>query len=178
MKKGFFLIVTLFCFQAFSRSAHAFSASVEDLPRFHEVDQNQIYRGAQPTENGFVKLRQLGIKTVLDLRNEDPSQIAQEKSLVESLGMRFISVPLSGFFSPKVLDMARIHNVMSSQALKPIFVHCQHGQDRTGLVVALHRIFSENIPVFDAKAEMIQLGFNQILFGLNHYFEEHAEEQQ
>lgn len=168
MKKGFFLLVTLM-------SLNAVAAPVEDLPRFFEVDHGQIYRGAQPTEIGLIKLRQLGIKTILDLRNEDPVQIDQEKKIADSLGLKFISVPLSGFFAPKELDMARIHNVLNTTSLKPIFIHCQHGQDRTGLVVALHRIFSENVSAVDAKAEMLHFGFHQFLLGLNHYFEEHTE---
>ena len=169
MKKGFFLLLTFMCFKVFA-------APVEDLPRFFEVDHQQIYRGAQPTENGLFKLKQLGMKTVLDLRNEDPAQIEQEKKIVEGLGLKFISIPLSGFFAPKELDMARIHNVLNTTSLKPIFIHCQHGQDRTGLVVALHRIFSENVSVVEAKAEMLHFGFHQFLVGLNHYFEEHTED--
>ncbi len=177
MKKGFFLLVTLVSFQALAMGKRLppSAAPVEDLPRFYEVEKDKIYRGAQPTDAGLNQLQKDGIRTILDLRNEDPNQISQEGQVVEGLRMNFVSISLSGFFAPSEADMNRIQSILNDPHLQPVFVHCQHGQDRTGLVVGLHRVFSEHVSPTDAKAEMIQFGFHEILLGLNHYFEEHTE---
>jgi hypothetical protein len=42
------------------------------VPNFHQVSE-RIYRGAQPTTEGFQELAKMGIKTVVDLRREPSS---------------------------------------------------------------------------------------------------------
>src|SRR5215467_13533184 len=61
---------------------------------FHKVD-DQVYRGAQPTTEGFQNLAKLGIKTIVDLREAD-SRSQAEKKVVEAAGMRYINIPLRG----------------------------------------------------------------------------------
>src|SRR5690242_20720547 len=63
------------------------------VPNFHRVSE-RIYRGAQPTPQGFQTLAKMGIKTVVDLRRE-PEQFQAEQHLVEALDMKFLSVPMS-----------------------------------------------------------------------------------
>ena len=174
MKKIFLSCALVFAAQstAFaSRHSHP-SNPAEDLPRFYEVVKDQIYRGAQPTDQGFVQLSKSQIRSVLDLRNEDPNQIATEGNLVQSLGMNFISIPLSGFFAPSDKDMNQIQQILNNKSLQPIFVHCQHGQDRTGLVIGLYRVFTQKESANVAEDEMLSLGFHEILLGLNFYFNE------
>ncbi len=51
-----------------------------------------------------------------------------------------------------------------------IYVHCRHGQDRTGLVVGLERVFVEGWDPADAYAEMLSHGFHTYFLGLKEYF--------
>jgi tyrosine-protein phosphatase SIW14 len=60
---------------------------------------------------------------------------------------------------------------MADSTNYPIFVHCQHGQDRTGVIVALYRIFYEQWTPQAAHDEMMNMGFHPELVPLNHYFE-------
>jgi protein tyrosine/serine phosphatase len=53
----------------------------------------------------------------------------------------------------------------------PIFVHCKKGLDRTGVVIALHRVFDQGWSPQDARAEMYALGFDMRLWTLRRYFE-------
>jgi len=41
-----------------------------DLPNMHQVNSN-LYRGGQPARSGLEKLKQLGIKTIINLRDDD-----------------------------------------------------------------------------------------------------------
>ncbi|MEZ5289027.1 MAG: hypothetical protein R2712_30345 [Vicinamibacterales bacterium] len=59
------------------------------IERFMQLDAH-LYRGAQPDEAGFRYLQAHGIDTVISLRND-----ASEQALVESLGMRWVQIPIT-----------------------------------------------------------------------------------
>jgi protein tyrosine/serine phosphatase len=80
-------------------------------------------------------------------------------------------------FEPAVSDRFD-HNMVAIIALMKtattedaIYVHCKHGQDRTGLVVGLERVLNEKWAPAAAHAEMVRLGFHTSFLGLNEYFE-------
>jgi len=60
-----------------------------DLPNFGQVT-NSLYRGAQPSADGFARLQKMGVGLVINFR-QDPSETALEKCRVESLGMKSLS---------------------------------------------------------------------------------------
>ena len=64
-------------------SAYA-GPSVPGIGNFHQVD-NHVYRGAQPTDAGFEYLAKIGVKTVVDLR-EDNQRTHVEQQEVTGLG--------------------------------------------------------------------------------------------
>ena len=130
-----------------------------------------IYRGPRPTQATLSQLRSLGVKTILDLE-DTTSAINTERGWVGNLKMTFISEPMSGFWTPNDKEVNQIEAIMADPARRPIFVHCQHGQDRTGLIVGLYRVFSEHWTPAAAYREMLAKGFHQALFLLNHYYEE------
>lgn len=149
-------------------------AGAGDAPpivHFHVVTDGSIYRGARPKSEGLVALAKMGVKT--DLNLDDDTEVAgAEAQLAQSLGMRFESHPMSGFWSPHddVVDAALA--VLEDAANYPIYVHCQHGQDRTGVVVGLYRVFHDHWTPQAAYQEMLDIGFHPELFLLNHYFEQ------
>src|SRR5437868_5955599 len=101
-----------------------------------EVVSAGVSRGLKPSATTLGQLKALGVKTILDLQNES-GDVAAEKPAVTRLGMKFVSEPMSGFWSPDDTQVARIEKIMADTAQRPIFVHCLHGEDRTGLIVAL-----------------------------------------
>jgi Tyrosine phosphatase family len=66
--------------------------AITGVSNFHEVDPN-VYRGAQPSLEGFRNLAALGVKTIVDLRGDD--RLPEEQKEVEELGLRYISAPMS-----------------------------------------------------------------------------------
>ena len=107
------------------------------IPNFHQVDAH-LFRGAQPAANDFQALARMGIKTVLDLREE--SHAPAEAKLVEAAGMRYISLPMSGLIAPSDDQIARALAILDDSTSGPVFVHCRRGADRTGTVIACYRI--------------------------------------
>ena len=105
------------------------------VPNFHQVS-DRIYRGAQPTREGFESLAKMGVQTIVDLRRE-ASQVRSEQQIVEALGMRFLSVPMT-LHAPTDEQIARLLQELNSSA-GTVFVHCHGGKDRTGTVIACYR---------------------------------------
>lgn len=116
-----------------------------------------IYRGAQPGREGYATLKGMGIRTVIDLRTSE-----SEKRQVESAGMKAIAVPMEMSRDGLTSKVDRAVALMADPANRPVYLHCRHGQDRTGIVVAAYRMKLQGWSLADAEAEMQSFGFNDV----------------
>jgi tyrosine-protein phosphatase SIW14 len=121
---------------------------------------DELYRGAQPKETGLSELKLLGITTIVDLRGEDHDKIAWERKRAESLGMRFVHIPVSGWSPPSDEQVAEFLTLFRGEPGQKVFVHCRFGDDRTGVFVATYRIALEKWSAEEAMKEMYFFGFN------------------
>ena len=127
-----------------------------DLPNFQQINEN-LYRGGQPTEEGFRQLAALGIKTVICFRDTQ-SKVLREKELVEKNGLHFISLRLSNWFSAKDDEIHKIIEVIRNPEHHPVFIHCKRGADRTGTVAAVYRMMIDGWTHQQANHEAKNLG--------------------
>jgi len=116
-----------------------------------------VYRGAQPEAAGYATLKKMGIRTVINLRNS-----MSERAAVEGAGMRSIEVPMEMSRDGLRAKVDRVLALMADPANQPVFVHCRHGQDRTGIVIAAYRMKMEEWPLSQAESEMKAFGFNDV----------------
>jgi tyrosine-protein phosphatase SIW14 len=119
-----------------------------------------LYRGAQPREVGLSELKILGINTIVDLRGEDREKISWERKHAESLGMRFVNIPISGWSPPTDEQVVQFLSLLRENPAQKIFVHCRFGDDRTGVFTAVYRMAVEKWPADQAMKEMYFFGFN------------------
>jgi tyrosine-protein phosphatase SIW14 len=141
------------------RSAYGEKLKLSGLPNGGKVN-NALFRGAQPRAEGIKELKNLGVTTIVDLRGEDPDKIAWERRQAESLGIRFVSIPVSGWSPPSNDQVATFLALFRNNAKEKIFVHCRFGDDRTGVFVATYRMAYEGWPAQQAMNEMYFFGFN------------------
>lgn len=129
------------------------------LPNFHRVDAG-LYRGGQPTAEGFRRLADLGVKTVVSLRayGHSARQEQAERRQVEALGMRWVSLPMRMYWRPSGEQVAEFLALTGAEAAGPVFIHCQHGEDRTGSMVAVYRVARHGWAWEAAYAEALSLG--------------------
>jgi protein tyrosine/serine phosphatase len=140
-----------------------------DIARFIVVTP-QILRGAQPVSAAdYDELTEHGVRTLLDLRQEK-DVIARERDEAIRRGWEFVSIPMSPFTSPSDAQVIEALRTITDPRLQPVFVHCQHGKDRTGLVIGLYRELDQGWTQERAYTEMREIGFNPILLGLDWYF--------
>jgi tyrosine-protein phosphatase SIW14 len=112
--------------------------SMQGIDNFYQVDEH-VYRGAQPTVEGFKYLAKLGVNTVLDLRAPG-GRSTEEAQLVSALGMHYVNVPMNGLTPPSEAEITKILALLEDDNSRGVFVHCKRGADRTGAVIAAYRI--------------------------------------
>jgi protein tyrosine phosphatase (PTP) superfamily phosphohydrolase (DUF442 family) len=127
--------------------------------------EDGLYRAAQPTAAGFADLSGLGVHSVLDVAGG-----AGDDALVPKDSIRLFHVPMSawGLHDDLVLSALR---VMADPGNRPLLIHCQHGADRTGAMVALYRVVVQGWSKADAIREMNEGGYHHSFLwkSLDHY---------
>ncbi|MEO7164725.1 MAG: tyrosine-protein phosphatase [Bdellovibrionia bacterium] len=126
---------------------------------FSEFD-NGLYRGSHPdSKEDFELLKSVGIKTILSLQSGD-SSILPEKEEATLNQMTYINIPVS-YILPSKWKMLEILGHLQNDSLKPLYLHCRQGRDRTGLVVGMYRIHIQKEAAEVAFEEMIRFGFRE-----------------
>lgn len=113
----------------------------------------EVYRSAQPSSKELkILCEQLGVKSVLTLRNwHDDEGIGKGLPLT----LYRIDMEADEVEPDKVAKALQI----IAAAPKPILIHCWHGADRTGLMVAAYRITSQGWDPAAATDELQNGGF-------------------
>jgi tyrosine-protein phosphatase SIW14 len=151
-------------------------AKYKELPNFHKVNAN-LYRGGQPLEDGFRRLARLGIKTVVNLRDDDERARAEEREAVAA-GLRYFNIPFDGLGKPSDEKIARVLSIIDAPENQPVFVHCKRGADRTGTVIACYRISRDNWTSEQAKEEAKRYGMSIFEVGMKNYIRDYYERRQ
>ena len=131
---------------------------VRGLPNFGRVTEN-LYRGGQPTSDGFNALQAMGVGTIVNFR-ENRTETEKEKRQVESLGMKYIGIPWSANDEPSSTQIVEFLDLARANANTKVFVHCRRGADRTGVMIAAYRIAIEHRPAAEAVLEMRQFHYD------------------
>ena len=133
---------------------------IEDLPNFHKVHP-YLYRGGEPSLKGVRKIKEMGVKTIIDLRA--PTKLAKrEKKYAQSIGLKYVNLPMSSKAPTqkqvdtflKTIDDGKANN-------EPVFVHCQHGSDRAGCMVGIWRVTRDNWSFDKTYKEMRKYWFGK-----------------
>ena len=127
--------------------------TVRGLTQFVQVTPN-LFRGGQPTDQGFEALAGMGIGIVVDLRGARK----REHDLVTKLGMKYVAIPWHCPF-PKDKVFAEFLTLIRQNPEKKVFVHCRLGDDRVGMMIAAYRMAEQGWTAEEAKKEMRASGF-------------------
>jgi tyrosine-protein phosphatase SIW14 len=141
-------------------SATAETNLAAKLANIHVNNFGQIndsyYRGAQPERRDYADLAALGVKTVIDLTAEGRSE---EKALVQAAGMKFYRIPMTTTDRPSSATISQFLTLVNDPANQPVFVHCQGGRHRTGVMTAVYRMTRDGWNSEQAYQEMKRYNF-------------------
>jgi protein tyrosine/serine phosphatase len=140
----------------------------DEIDNLHRVSKD-LYRGAQPSDEGFRQLKAMGIKAVVCLRREHSS-----REIVESLGMNYYDLPTKAWNDQQFEPAVAFLKIVSNPRQLPVFVYCNFGGDRTGMMVAVYRLAVCNWTRQDTLEEMRddQFDFHEIWDDLVHFIEQ------
>jgi len=122
------------------------------LPNLFKVTED-LYRGAQPSPQGFRQLKIMGIKTIINLRSRH-----SDVPLMGTLSFSYEPIP-SNAWDVEEEEIVRFLKIATDKNRTPVFVHCQHGSDRTGVMCAVYRIAVCGWSKKEAIEEMTTGGF-------------------
>lgn len=128
------IIGSLLISGAVSAKSNSSFANVH-IDNFGQMDE-RFYRGAQPKERDYQALADLGIKTIIDLR-DDP--VSYEKHDAEAAGMKYINIAMSDSRYPQDEQIAEFLKIVNDPATGKFYVHCAGGRHRTGVMGAVYR---------------------------------------
>jgi protein tyrosine phosphatase (PTP) superfamily phosphohydrolase (DUF442 family) len=122
------------------------------LPNLHEVSDD-LYRGAQPSAEGVRQLKKLGVKTVVNLR-----LFHSDRGKIRGTGFSYQHIPVTAWH-PEDKEVVRFLRIVTDPNCTPVFVHCQRGAHRTGLMCAVYRVAVQGWSKADAIDEMTNGSF-------------------
>ncbi|MCE1228821.1 MAG: tyrosine-protein phosphatase [Firmicutes bacterium] len=128
------------------------------VTNFAKVDQ-ALWRGGQPTAEGFKALQKAGVRTIISFRHDH-----DDAELLKGTGLRYLRLP-SRAWHGQMSDLALFLKVMEDPSHWPVFVHCAQGRDRTGYNVAAYRMAIQGWSAERAIQEMEIFHFNAIWIG-------------
>lgn len=152
---------------------------VEDLLNNFMVVSPMVLRGSQPDEEALELLQKAGVKMVVNLRHHskksppssgysffrrhsDDDEIDEEEETANKLGLRFVNISLDGVNAPTFADIDKFVALFEDTDNIPMYVHCLHGRERTGFMLAAYRMRIEAWTVEQAYKEMLQQGFDPL----------------
>ena len=132
-----------------------------------------VYRGAQPNGEGIRSLARLGVRSIINLRMTNDVWFAEEGE-ARAMGITYTNVPMSGIGRPTDEQVAKVLSIIETSTA-PVFVHCQHGADRTGIIIACYRIRHDKWPSKQALQEAKEYGLSPLEIGMKHYVVDFAK---
>jgi tyrosine-protein phosphatase SIW14 len=116
-----------------------------------------VWRGSEPGPVGLRALKAAGFRSIVDLRAG-----GDERREAEALGLKVIEVPIHASITcdpPSPEQVREFLDAVTDPRNQPVYVHCIHGRDRTGLMCAVYRMEVCGWTREEATEEMHAFGF-------------------
>jgi protein tyrosine phosphatase (PTP) superfamily phosphohydrolase (DUF442 family) len=151
-----FFAILILSVAAFAKSGAGSAFPNVHIKNFGQMDA-RFYRGAEPKQiEDFEALKDLGIRTVIDLQAKpEPA----ERGWVESLGMRYVNIPMVDKAYPRPEWVAAFLKTVDDPSTGKFYVHCAGGRHRTGAMGAVYRFEKYGWSLDQVYAEMKQFDF-------------------
>lgn len=155
-----FAVISLISLSSATSFAQQFTSETKAQPsvsikNFGQMD-DRFFRGGQPKADEYRELAAIGIKTVIDLRN-DPKDYA--RTTAEALGMRYVNIAMSDKDYPPAAKIEEFLKLIDDPSTGKFYVHCAGGRHRTGVIGAVYRFNHYNWNYDQAYAEMKKYDF-------------------
>lgn len=141
-----------------SAQAEPCDTCVPGIENFAKVSE-ALWRGAQPTAEGFRQLEAMGARTIVSFRHDH-----DDLAMMKGTRLQYLRIP-SRAWHPTRANLVKFLKVVEDPANWPIYIHCAQGRDRTGYNAAAYRMVFQGWTAETALREMRLFRFNRIWVG-------------
>ena len=127
---------------------------IDEAKNFYRVDE-LLFRSAQLDGSDAAKLHELGIKSIVNLRHF--SRGGDKRAFGDQFWLANKPLQSWEIRPAQIADVLR--TIRERQKEGAVLVHCYHGADRTGLMVAMYRVIYQDWSLDAARSEMIDGGY-------------------
>lgn len=141
---------------------------IDDTTNLYQVD-NLLFRSEQLHSEDIALLKDNNIDAILNLRIfGQKSNHKLLKDLIDDTAISLRSYPLKTWYvtAQEVAEALKQIKFLQAQD-KRVLVHCYHGANRTGIIVAMYRIIEQGWSIEQAKHEMITGDFGYSSLWIN-----------
>ena len=156
----YFLLVGILFVQSLATYGQSSNTVDVRIENFGKINEN-YYRGSQPLAGQFTQLKTLGIKTVIDLRQDS---VEQASEWARAAGLQYVNIPLTTKRAANEEQTKYFLKLVNDQANWPVYVHCKGGRHRTGEMTAVYRITRDGWSADQAYEEMKKYDFEDSFF--------------
>ena len=157
---SYFLLIGILFVQILATYGQSSSAVDVTIENFGKINEN-YYRGSQPVADQLTQLKTLGIKTVIDLRQDSVKQASKR---AHAAGLQYVNIPLTTKRAVTEEQTKYFLKLVNDQANWPVYVHCKGGRHRTGEMTAIYRITRDGWSADQAYQEMKKYDFEDSFF--------------
>ena len=114
----------------------------------------------------------MGVKTVINLR-----RFTDLRDEVEAAGLDYVAIPIYasiGSSPPTDEQLQVFFDTVLDPCSQPVFMHCKHGKDRTGMMAGLFRIERQGWTNREAIDEMQDFGYHDVFRDLIGFVREYV----
>lgn len=158
---GFSFLFSILLVQSLTVYSQAINKNATaGIENFGKLNDN-YFRGSQPIASEFSELKKLGIKTVIDLREDS---LKDSGDAARAAGLQYINIPLTTKRAATADQTQYFLRLVNDQVNWPVFVHCKGGRHRTGEMTAIYRITHYGWTAEQAYDEMKKYDFEDSFF--------------
>jgi tyrosine-protein phosphatase SIW14 len=125
------------------------------IHNFGVVD-GRIYRGEQPGRKDYAALASIGVKTIIDLRDD---ALQSSAKYAKDAGLNYVNIRIDGHGAPTDAEAAQFLKIVNDPSNGVVYVHCAGGRHRTGSMVAIYRMTEDGWNIDQAYKEMLAYDF-------------------
>ena len=141
--------------------AFASAAALQEAPpirNFLRVNK-EFCTGGQPRTEHLAKLKEEGVKAIINLRQPGEHRAEEEKAEAERLGLRYYNIPVA-YGEPKEEQATEFLKLTDDEANRPAFIHCT-GAIRVGAFWMIRRVLRDGWTIEDAEKEAEKIGLRE-----------------
>jgi uncharacterized protein (TIGR01244 family) len=150
------------------------SPEYPSIQNFFRVN-NQFCTGGQPTMQDLSRMKDEGVRAVLNLRRPSEYNAEEEAAKAKSLGLRYFTVPVDPA-APRDDQADEFLKIIADPLNRPLFLHCTTN-NRVSAFWMIRRVLVDGMKLEDAEAEAKQAGLHRqnLIDFARGYIERHAK---